>query len=159
MNKRCLNNVCIVVHSLNARIIFIRSWCCDLNTCWFLITRLSFNIKHCENEAGPSCALAVSVKIPAGSTHASVHPYGPSALWTPLKEKSMTAESRTFTSVLKQDNERKFITTDFYWFELCISMNNQHKFFRKQSANQSVLLLLKSSHERVKVNRFSWSSV
>lgn len=38
------------------RIIKSRFHYCDLNTHWFLITLLYFNINHCENEAGPSCA-------------------------------------------------------------------------------------------------------
>lgn len=139
----------------------IKSYC-DLNTRWFLITLLSFNMKHCENEAGPSCALAVSEKIPAGSTHASVRPYGPNALWAPLKEKSMTAESQTFSSALKQDNkrEREFITADLSWFHLCINMQQQKFSEKNLPINQSMLLLLKYSHERVKrVSQLSWSSV
>ncbi len=131
----------------------IKSYC-DLNTHWFLITLLSFNMKHCENEAGPSCALAVSEKIPAGSTHASVRPYGPNTLWAPLKEKSMTAESQTLHLLSNKTTRERESLSPLICLALIYASTCNNKSFQKricQSINQSMLLLLKYSHERVKV--------
>ncbi len=79
-------------------------------------------MKHCEDEAGPSCALAVSEKIPAGSTHASAGPYGPNTAEGEINDVYICSHTR---------QEREFSTA-----HLCIRM--QQTFSEKSLPLQSI---------------------
>lgn len=99
---------------------------CDLDTHWFLITLLYFNIIHCEIEASPGCAGAGCEKIPAGSAHASIRskpvPEGE------INDRWVTAQPFT------EERERELCLSGYiYW-----NYATKQSFFWKDSANQSI---------------------
>lgn len=117
----------------------------DLNNRWFLITLLSF--KTLWEWSRSKLCFSRKWEIPAGSTHAFVRPCWRRNQWR-------LSHRRLHLCSNKTTREKGFIATDYYWLEVCINMQ-QYYSFQKKSASQSVLLLVKYSHERVKVSQFS----